>query len=344
MKFERFTIGVRSCNPSPSSPHNDAPTTATANVQEKLALEPTPEEAAQLTLRALLEKYKRELAEKPDSAWAWYRYGDILLALRRPAEAVPILRQAVKLAPKIALFHYDLGLALFDLEQTAAARDEFAGIVADDPELKCAWSNLMIAAMTNLALSQEKLGQRDEAIETLLPAMDTAVGILFNLGFLHFRAKRFEAALPYAHAAYVLKPNNEDVVHQYGAVLSELKRLREAVKILKQAIELNPDCEGAWHDLGLANLSLRRWKQARRCFLKALEIDPTRRWSHYDLACVDALEGKRDAAFNRLMQAAEHGFSDVKHLRQDKDLRSLRRDARWNELMEMMVRRENSKN
>lgn len=301
--------------------------------QPCLLLEPNPKEAEKLNLQSALANFQTAVEKQPDSAWAWYQYGDALLALNRAEEAVPPLRKAVELSPDTALFHYDLGLALYDLNQPEAAMEEFAGIVAGDPTLKCAWSSLMLSAMTNLALSQEKLSQRDEAIQTLLPALDNAVGVLFNLGFLHFRAKRFEAALPFAHAAYILKPNNEDIVHQYGAILNELKRPREAVKFLKQATQLEPACASAWYDLGLAFARLKFRKRARACFVKSLQIKPNHAWSYYDLACLDALDGNRDAAFKKLRQAVVCGFRNIVHLRQDSDLRSLRRDARWTALL-----------
>ena len=188
-----------------SEPNTSKPPAA---AQPCLPLETNLEEADQRSLRSTLEKHKKAVEEQPDSAWAWYRYGDTLLGLGRTEEALPALRKAVRLSPETVLFHYDLGLALYDLNESEAASQEFAGIVANDPQLRCASSGVVLAAVTNLALSQEKLGQRDEAIQTLLPALDTAVGILFNLGFLHFRAKRFELALPYAQAAYILRPNN----------------------------------------------------------------------------------------------------------------------------------------
>ena len=295
-------------------------------------------------MQTALENRKKTVAEKPDCALAWHRYGEALLVLNRPEEAVPALRQAAALSPDTLLFHHDLGLALADLNQIPAAKAEFASIVATDPQLKCAGSSLMLAAITNLALSQEKLGERDEAIQTLLPALDTAVGILFNLGFLHFRARRFDTALPYAHAAYVLKPNNEDVVHQYGAILSELKRFGEAINILKQATELNPFCCGAWYDLGLAYARQNKRKQARVYFLKARQVEPRNPWPHYDLACLDALDGKRDAAFRNLWKAVERGFRDVGYLRRDKDFRCLRRVARWKELIATISDMRNSNN
>ena len=328
MKRESFHLGNLGCGLSGKSSAK-----LPLNQQPCLRLETDPEEAEQIALRSALENYRKAAAEQPESAWAWYQYGDALLGLGRGEEALPALRKAVKLSPETALFHYDLGLALFDLNESEAASKEFAGIAANDPKLRCAGSGLVLAAITNLALSQEKLGQRDEAIQTLLPALDHAVSILFNLGFLHFRAKRFDLALPYAHAAYILKPNNEDIVHQYGAILSELERPKEAVKILKLATQLEPGCASAWYDLGLAYARLKSPKQARSCFKKSLQLEPDHCWSYYDLACLDALEGKRNRAFDHLMQAAACGFRDIGHLRRDNDFRSLRRDARWKTLI-----------
>jgi tetratricopeptide (TPR) repeat protein len=331
-----FQSGGSGCGERPNFSPPQAPAAAPLNQQACLPLDPGPEEAQKLALQSALAGFKETLAERPDCPWAWYHYGDALLGLNRPQEAVPPLRKAVELSPDTNLFHYDLGLALYDLNQPEAAREEFAGIVANDPQLKCAWSSLMLSAMTNLALCQEKLGRREESIETLLPSLETAVGLLFNLGFLHFRAKRFDEALPFAQAAYVLKPNNEDIVHQYGAVLSELKRPAEAAKILTQATELNPSCAGAWYDLGLAFVRLKRRKQARKCFLKSLEADPGHAWSHYDLACLDALEGRKNRAFENLMRAMSLGFRNVDHLRRDADLKSLRRDPRWGTLLRQL--------
>jgi tetratricopeptide (TPR) repeat protein len=96
--------------------------------------------------------------------------------------------------------------------------------------------------------------------------------------------------------------------------------------------------------LGLAYARLRFSARARACFRKSLQLAPDHAWSHYDLACLDALEGKRNRAFDHLMQAAACGFRDIGHLRRDSDFRSLRRDKRWKELVDMMARLENSKN
>jgi Flp pilus assembly protein TadD len=49
----------------------------------------------------------------------------------------------------------------------------------------------------------------------------------------------------------------------------------------------------------------------------------------YNLACVTALAGRRNDAFNYLFRAIQSGFDDVKDLREDDDLKSLRKDPRF---------------
>jgi tetratricopeptide (TPR) repeat protein len=344
MNSKRFQADDLGCSRSAICPPAPAATPQPVSPQANLLLSPSPDEAARLALLAELEKYQQEVDRDPNYGWAWYKYGAALMDLDRPAEAVPALRKTAELKTEPSHLHYMLGQALSDLGQLEEAKSEYARVVDKDPELRSVPSLISLSAMTNLALLQERLGQPDEAIQTLLPALREAVGILFNLAFLHYRAKRYELSLPYIHAAYLLKPNNGDILHQYGATLNIVERPREALKILKRATELKPHCDSVWYDLGLAHAVLKQRRPARNCFLKSLEIDPKRKWSYYDLACLDALEGDRAAAFRRLMQAVAYGFRDVKHLRQDKNLRSLHRDKRWKTVVTTIHTMENSKN
>jgi serine/threonine protein kinase len=53
----------------------------------------------------------------------------------------------------------------------------------------------------------------------------------------------------------------------------------------------------------------------------------------YDLACAAALAGTTEEAFVNLKQAVDHGFSDGEHMKNDNDLKSLRRDPRFEALV-----------
>jgi tetratricopeptide (TPR) repeat protein len=285
---------------------------------------------------AALEFYENAVRAEPDSPLAWYNYGDILLVLKRHEQAIAALQKAIELSPGNALLHYDLGLALYESGRHSEAAEEFARIVELDPKLKRASSNLMVSAMTNLALCQQAMGHPDQAVETLSPALRPAVDILYNLGRLHALARRPAKALPLATAAAALSPKSEDFVHYAGGILLDLKQYPEALGCLRQATRLNPRCAKAWHDCGECLARLKRRAEARKCFNRALREKPDFASSWYGLACLDALEGKREAAFRNLERAVEHGFKDAAHLRRDPDLRSLRRDGRWKTLLKTL--------
>jgi tetratricopeptide (TPR) repeat protein len=304
--------------------------------QWNVLMDPAPDKQEREELEVALARHKKAVEEDPNAVWDWYGWGAALVNMWRSKEAIPVLRKAVELSPDTLVIRYLLGVAYHDVNEPEAASKELAWVVAHNPQLKSFTANFMLGAMTNLALCQEKLGKPDAGIDTLLPALNEAVGILFNLAWLHGRAKRDELSLPYIHAAYLLRPNNGDIVHQYGAMLLRMKRHREAIKILKKAVELKPYCECAWYDLGLAHSCFKQHKSARHYFLKSLEIDPGHTMSYYDLACLDAREGKRDAAFAYLQEALAHGFRDAGYLQRDKDFRSLRRDRRWKDLIRKM--------
>jgi tetratricopeptide (TPR) repeat protein len=280
-------------------------------------------------LGAALDLYAHAVAAQPGSALAWYNYGDVLLGMKRYEEALPPLTKAVEFSPGTALFHYDLGMALFRLDRHEEASREFGGIVANDPQLKRASSNLVLSSLTNLALSQDMLGNPEEAANTLTPARQTAVDILYNLGRFKLLAKQPAEAVTLLQAAAVLAPDSEEIIHGVGHALMNLRRESEAAPILLRATKLNPHCAIAWYDLGVTLSRLKQSKKARSCFLKTLRLDPKYAWAYYDLACLDALERNPDAAFKNLEHAVARGFREVQHLRRDADFRSLRKDARW---------------
>jgi len=284
-------------------------------------------------LQTALEHYTHAILAQPDSALAWYNCGDVLLALGRYEESIPPLTKAVELSPETKLYHYDLGLALYYLNRYKEASREFAGIVADDPQLKRASSTLVLSSLTNLALSQGRLGRPDEAANTFAPARQTAIDVLYNLGRLMLLAKRPAEAIDPLQAAALLAPDSEEIIHGVGRALSELKRDSEAAPFLVRATTLNPRCTDAWYDLGRVLLRLKQRKKARSCYLTTLRLDPKYAWAYYDLACLDALEHKPDAAFKNLEKAVALGVRHVRHLHRDPDLRYLRADVRWKALV-----------
>ncbi len=75
------------------------------------------------------------------------------------------------------------------------------------------------------------------------------------------------------------------------------------------------------------------YAKARSLCQKAIEWEPQNATHHYNLACIEAKSGNADAAFAALTEANRTGFADTEGLNADADLASLRRDARFNDIM-----------
>ena len=79
---------------------------------------------------------------------------------------------------------------------------------------------------------------------------------------------------------------------------------------------------------------MRKGKKARPCFRKALKLDAKYFWAWYDLACLDALDHKPNAAFRNLYKSIECGFKDKEYLLRDPDFAGIRKDPRWRLVLE----------
>src|SRR5262245_8484972 len=71
---------------------------------------------------------------------------------------------------------------------------------------------------------------------------------------------------------------------------------------------------------------------AQRCET-AIKLAPQYPTAYYNLSCIYALQGKKDDALEQLEKAIEHGFNDVKHIKEDTDLESLRKEERFAKLL-----------
>jgi tetratricopeptide (TPR) repeat protein len=114
----------------------------------------------------------------------------------------------------------------------------------------------------------------------------------------------------------------------------KLGDLEEAVNDLGQALKLDPKTPELWYDYGIVLARMKRRSEARPIFRKALRLDAKFFWAWYDLACLDALEGKPAAAFRNLSRAIDCGFKDAAYLLQDQDFHGIREDPRWKMILD----------
>jgi tetratricopeptide (TPR) repeat protein len=104
-----------------------------------------------------LDYYKRAAAKEPANPDYATGYSSALVQARRFAEAVPILRRVIQVAPSNYVVHANLATALYELKQFAAAVAEYEWILNAKPDLHVAYYFI--------ATAHDYLGEYDLALE-----------------------------------------------------------------------------------------------------------------------------------------------------------------------------------
>ena len=96
----------------------------------------------------------------------------------------------------------------------------------------------------------------------------------------------------------------------------------------------NPTHFEALRMLGNALTITGRHEEALQIDQRLVKLLPKDPMSHYNLACSRSNLGQVDQAFGALEKAFELGFRDYKHLLRDRDLENVRKDPRFQKLLE----------
>jgi tetratricopeptide (TPR) repeat protein len=228
---------------------------------------------------------------------------------------------------------FKVGTELAEQEEFERAARQFGSIVQDDPELENPLSVAWLSARMCLADCQGELGDWSGAVRTAEPAMAMAINVMAHFAYLHQKAGNHAQALSLYSICQQLAPEHPDFLHGVGINKMLLGRLKGAVADLARAAKLAPRSAEIWYDFGSSLAQVGQIEEARTAFRKALRLEPEFSWIHADLACLDALEGKKASAFRNLDRAVNSGYRDGDFLAASADLKSLRGDARWQPLL-----------
>lgn len=128
-----------------------------------------------------------------------------------------------------------------------SAESEFRKILVVEPQ--------NVYALCNLGVTQLRMGNNEEAAETLM------------------RAQAYNFDLEFPHYAR-------------GAALLRLGRFDDAAEELDDALKINDKNAPAWHTLGLISIKRGQREAAKQHFLKAVDIDPACAEAHFNLAVI----------------------------------------------------------
>ena len=144
---------------------------------------------------------------------------------------------------------------------------------------------------------------------------------------------------PYLAQHYVaLNPSLDDEGRrlQQASILEDEKSWADAAAAYRSLIERNPDDTFAWYRLGATLHAAGQYDAAIDAARHATGAVDLRANAFYNIACAQALQGKKDAALDSLKQSVAAGFKAKGSLERDPDLAGVRDDARFKELLASM--------
>lgn len=260
--------------------------------------------------QAACEELKVTIHQNPQNIVAHIYLGIAENQLGHFADAVPVFREALKLAGDSEAIHYNLALSLLGLHKTDEAVREFRRVVDLNPKNGPANYNL------GLLLAEE--GSFKAACEYLQNARSTQPddpAILIHLVDLYLKTGNDAGALELTREGTKFDSTGKLSI-QLGEFLVEKGRCKEAVPVLEKARSLLPDVpevagylarayvgarqpakviellapirdkQASWEVYylrGLAFTALDQREEAGRAFLKALSVQPGEASIHYAL-------------------------------------------------------------
>jgi len=222
--------------------------------------------------------------EFPEDSSLLLMHGEVLLALRQPARALPLLRKSAELDGQRERVHFQLAAAMLGTGDRAGALEAFAREIENNedeqvramvhvnrkvlleqdgdlvgaareleallelaPEKVAAFGNpgTFCGEMASLYIEAGELQQAATSLERGLELGFRSAKHYQSLGARHAKSEAWESAITYFQRALEIDPALPDTERGLAAAFDQTGRTQEAVVHLRRYLELKPDAPDA---------------------------------------------------------------------------------------------------
>ena len=191
--------------------------------------------------------FRRALAVTEPNCISLTALGEELAAQGHFDEAIPLLQQAIKLAPDYVEPRLSLGGAFLEIGRLDDAMSQFSEAVRAKPQ--------NADAHNGLGIILSRTGHMNEAIAEYQAALkaDPGYGSAHaNLGAALAKMERWPEAISEFQLAVKFNPDNPDSHVNLGVCLGKVGRLDEGISQFQEALRLQPGHPGAQQHLAEA--------------------------------------------------------------------------------------------
>jgi tetratricopeptide (TPR) repeat protein len=194
--------------------------------------------------------------------------GEALLGVRRPRDAIKVLRQALATDPENIEVRQLLGFALMNDKQYKRALEELNGAIALAPEDSIGHDYR--------AWALHHLGRDQEAVRSAMESVRLEPGVprsLRTLSFMQLRAKQVEESAATADRVLAIDPSAE-TFDSVGLVRIAQGKPKEAIEWFQRAVALEPNNAQYQNNLGVALLKANKIGKGLDMLGEAVRTDP----------------------------------------------------------------------
>ena len=272
--------------------------------------------------------YRKVLAIDPRYAPAWDELArnfnnelnqGLLPSKEGFAQAREAATKALAIDPEYAPAHARLGwIAMYGDNDLAGAAEHFKRALALDPA--------DLDVLRNSATLLQSLSRLDEALaldEAVVRRDPVNVSALYNLGVDQRKAGRLDAAMASFRTALSLSPGRGGAHFQLGAALLLKGDAQGALG------EIEQETSEVWKMIGLPMAYHALGRKADSDAALAALIAKHEKDRSYTIACVYALRGEPDKAFEWLDKAVEYGDPGLGDIVTENLFDKIHADRRW---------------
>lgn len=240
----------------------------------------------------------RVLKRAPRNPEALRVLGTLRLVTGRAADAIPLLREALRADERNIEALDALGSALLVVKEYLQAEEVMQLLIAVGGESPL-WNMRLGVALASQGRLIEAVSHLEEAVRSAPDFVDAR----HNLGNAFMALNRTQEALECFERVLALEPQHVEARNALATALQEAGRMDQAISAYRRALQLDPQHAMAHQNLGNALWEQGSLEEAAQCLTRAVALKPdyVRAWS--SLGAVRLEQGRSEEGLAALRQA-----------------------------------------